>query len=313
MKLDPALGPRPDFPLCWDNTMRTSFISCPQKWAWEFLYHYKPTLPSVHLHAGQAWAKGLEVTRTAYYCEGKDPEDALSMGIQAMFKAYGTFECPPHIAKDPGRLAEAMVYYFTKYPLATDDCKPYIGKNGPMIEFSFALPLDIDLRHPITGEPIIYTGRTDMIAIMGNSAISVFDDKTTSQLGASWAQQWDMRSQFTGYVWACREYGIPVKQVVARGIALLKEKFNTSQAISFRPEFRLDRWREQVVRDIRRAITSWEEGYFDTNEADECSSYGGCMFKSPCQAVEPEPWLRVNFAKRIWDPLARTETEVRPE
>ena len=58
---------RPPFPLVWDNTMRTSYIACGRKFAWEFLEHYKTINPSVHLHAGAAWAKALEVLRAAYY------------------------------------------------------------------------------------------------------------------------------------------------------------------------------------------------------------------------------------------------------
>lgn len=301
---------RPPFPLVWDNTMRSLFVSCPRKWAWESLHHFKPRTPNINLHAGAAWAKALEVAREAFYCLGDSSEVAIEKGLAALVKAYGNFECPPESPKSLNRLAEALVFYFDSYPLATDPAQPYVGKTGkPMIEFSFALPLDETLLHPETGEPLIYAGRADMVATYAG-AVSIYDDKTTTSLGASWADQWDMRAQFTGYAWAALNYGIPVTQVLVRGIGILKTKLTTQQALSYRSEWRIERWHTQVVRDLTRAIQAWKEGYFDYNESDACSAYGGCIFKQPCQSQNPEPWLETNFIRRRWDPVARTEEEL---
>ena len=176
-----------------------------------------------------------------------------------------------------------------------------------MVEFSFALPLSMDLLHPVTKEPIIYTGRADMIATYAGS-LSVYDDKTTSALGASWANQWNRRAQFTGYAWAAQQYGIPISQIVIRGIAILKTSINHAQAITVRTPHNIAEWHKQIVRDIRRAIQCWEEDYWDVNIADSCSSYGGCMFQQPCMSNNPQPWLEGQFVQRIWNPVTRTET-----
>lgn len=297
---------RPDFPLVWDNTMRSTFVSCPRKFAYEHLEHWKPQGQSVHLHAGAAWASALERTRLAFYVEGESAEHAVEQGVARFITAYGDFECPDDSAKSRSRMVDAFVFYFERYPLATDPCQPYLGPNGPMIEFSFIEPLDDALLHPVTGDPILYSGRADMIATYAG-AVSIFDDKTTSSLGASWAGQWDMRSQFTGYAWAATRYGIPVTQVVVRGISILKTKFDTAQAISHRDDWRIERWRQQVIRDITRAKRSWEEGYWDIVEGDACGSYGGCLFKQPCMSRDPQPWLETAFVRRRWDPVTREE------
>jgi hypothetical protein len=47
--------------------------------------------------------------------------------------------------------------------------------------------------------------------------VSVFFN---SSLGEAWAKQWDLDSQFTGYVRAALEYGFPVAGVVIRGVGL---------------------------------------------------------------------------------------------
>ena len=299
---------RTPFPLVFDNTMRSCFVECPQKFWWEYGQHYKPKTISTDLHAGKAWASGLEVARMAFYYDKKEVAEAMALGLQAMIAAYGDFEPPPHkMNKSLERLIQAFKYYGQAFPLDTDPVQPYIGPNNkPMVEFSFALPLSETLVHPETGEPIIYTGRADMVATYAG-ALSIYDDKTTSQLGPKWGNQWNRRSQFTGYTWAAREYSIPVSQVVVRGIAILKTEINHAQAITIRTPHMVNEWHMQAIRDISRAIECWKEGYWDLNLADTCSAYGGCMFQQPCMSPNPEPWLEGNFEKRVWNPLTREE------
>jgi hypothetical protein len=299
-----------EFPSVWDNTLRSAFVACPRRFNWEYMRHYKHQIPSVHLHAGSAWAKALEVAREVYYTQKLPALDAQALGLLALVEAYGDFEPIAKSNKSLDRMIEAFKYYFRAFPLESDPVQPYIGADGkPMIEFNFALPLDPDLTHPETGEPILYTGRADMIATYAG-AVSIYDDKTTQSLGASWANQWDRRSQFTGYAWAAKAYNIPVSQVVVRGIAILKTEINHAQCISVRTPHHIQEWHTQVVRDIRRAIQCYKEGYWDVDLSDSCSSYGGCLFKQPCMSSDPEPWLSGgNYAIRIWNPLTRQETE----
>jgi PD-(D/E)XK nuclease superfamily len=267
-------------------------------------------MQSVHLHAGGAWAKGLETAREAFYGDGLPESNSIGLGLEALITEYGSFD-PGNSSKSLDRLIEAFAYYFSAFPLPTDPVQPYRRKDGkPMVEFSFALPLDINrVRHPVTGEPIIYSGRADMIATYAG-AVSVYDDKTTSQLGDSWAKQWNRRSQFTGYAWAAREYGIPVSQVVVRGIAILKTMVKHAEAITLRTPHHVAEWHEQACRDILRAIEAWKSGYWDVNLAEACSAYGGCLFMQPCMSSNPEPWLTGgNYSVRVWNPLTRKEEE----
>lgn len=301
---------RPPFPLVFDNTMRSSFVSCPQKFWWEYGEHFKPRgTVSTDLHAGQAWAKGLEVARELYYGRNAPAEEAQAEGLRALIFAYGDHN--PQRGKEGKslpRLMDAFGYYWKAFPFASDSVQPYRKQNGsPMVEFSFALPIEPDLLlHPETGEPIIYSGRADMIATFAG-ALSVYDDKTTSQLGEKWGAQWLRRGQFTGYSWAARSYNIPVTQVLVRGIAILKTSVNHAQVITLRTPAHIIEWHLQLIRDIQRAISCWKEGYWDLNLSDTCSAYGGCMFMQPCFSNNPAPWLESNFERRVWDPLKREE------
>lgn len=299
------------FPLVWDNSMRSAFVSCPQKFWWEYGEHFKPRGVSTDLHAGKAWASALEEARLRYYLDALPAEEACAAGLVKLIQEYGDFEPPHHKQnKTLPRLMDAFGYYWKAFPLDKDPVQPWRGPDGksaPMVEFSFALPLDEDnLLHPQTGEPIIYSGRADMVATYAG-ALSIYDDKTTSSLGAKWGNQWTRRSQFSAYTWAARQYGIPVSQVLVRGIALLKTEINHAQCISVRTPYMVLEWQLQMIRDIKRAIECWKEGFWDLNLADECSAFGGCIFQQPCMSPDPTPWLEGQFEKRAWDPVTREE------
>ena len=297
---------RPPFPTVIDSSLMAAFKSCPRKAELEYLQHWKLKNQSVHLHAGKAYAEGIEKARIAYYVEGRSPEDSLAIGLQALLTSYGDFECPPESSKSAERTAGALEYYFSQYRLGEDQAIPMTlpgGKRG--IEFNFLEPLSV--LHPETREPLLYSGRMDMMVDFEGMKLGE-DDKTASQLGASWPRQWDLRSQFTGYVWGAARAGIKLDGFLVRGVSILKTKYDTLQAITYRPAWMIERWEEQLNRDLQRMIQSWELGYFDYNLDHACAEYGGCPFKSACQMRDPTVLLHQQFERRRWDPVLREET-----
>lgn len=299
---------RPMFPHVIDATILSAFRSCPQKMFRTYVEHWKPQNESVHLVAGGAFAKGVEEARRAFYEQGKSADEAEAIGMQGLIHAYGDFECPSDSAKSLERMCGALEFYFANYRLGEDGADPITLSDGSRgIEFSFAEPLEIN--HPVTGNPLIWAGRADMIATFCD-AIYLFDEKTTSSLGASWSKQWEMRSQFTGYCWAAKKVGIDVNGTIVRGVSILKTKYDTQQAITYRTLHEIDRWYEQTLRDIRRMIVCWEQGYWDYNLDHSCAEYGGCSMVQVCKSSSPQDWLPMYFTKRVWDPLARREMAV---
>lgn len=304
----PNLSERPMFPHTIDSTILSAFRGCMQKGFRQYVEHWKPKQQSVHLVAGGAFASGIEAARDAYYVQGATPGDAEGIGLQALLAHYGDFECPSDSAKSPERMCGALEFYFSRYPLGADGANPITlpsGRRG--IEFSFAEPLSIT--HPVTGDPILYTGRSDMIAERANG-IYIYDEKTASSLGASWGRQFEMRAQFTGYHWALRSQGIKAAGTVVRGVSILKTKYDTLEVLTHRTDYEIDRWEHQTLRDIARAIQCWKEGYWDFALDGACTEYGGCPFTRVCKSSDPEAWLPMYFEQRVWDPLARAETTV---
>ena len=324
---------RPEFPAVLDSTLMSHFRACPRSAFLSSFEHWKPRTRSVHLHAGAAYARGLEVARLAYYggiytllvdyetddkgkkkpvwrSEQREPfieRASIEAGLHALIVAYGDFECPPDSAKSLERMMGAFEYYFTQYPMTSDAATPARLPGGLGVEFSFAEPIDI--AHPETGDPLLYCGRFDMICDYAGQRFGE-DDKTTSQLGASWSKQWDLRSQFTAYTWGARKASIVLDGFIIRGVSILKTKYDTQQAITYRPAWVVDRWYEQLLADVRRMIAAWESGYWDYNLDEACNAYGGCQFRKICM-TEParvDNWLPIDFERRRWDPITRTET-----
>ena len=301
---------RPAFPEVVDSTILAAARSCGRKAELEFFHHWRSKEPNVHLHAGAAYARGLEVSRRSFYEEGRSSADSVALGLQALLEAYGDFQCPEDSAKSASRTAGALEFYFDRYPLETDKAKPLsLPGDKKAIEFGGVEPLEI--KHPVTGNPILYSWRMDMACEFQGMKLGE-DDKTTSSLGASWPRQWDLRSQFTGYVWGAKRspWAIELNGFLVRGVSILKTKYDTLEAITYRPSWQIDRWLEQVHRDLKRMIAWWEEGYFDYNLDHACTEYGGCPYRQACLMPDPAPLLEVHFERRRWDPVRRMEIKV---
>lgn len=298
---------RPPFPEVIDSTILSTFRSCPQKAFRMYLEHWKPGEESVHLIAGGAFAAGLERARQAFYIDKLPTEDAVAWGIDTLFLKYGLFEAPEDSPKSVIRMAGAIEFYFAEYPLGADGATPHVFGDRHGIEFSFAEPIDV--RHPVTGDPLLYAGRADMVCD-AFGGLFLYDEKTTSQLGASWLKQWEHRSQFTSYCWGLRGHGYKPTGIVVRGVSILKTGYGTAQAITYRSDWEVDRWYGQVLRDLTRMKAMWEEGYWDYNLDHACGEYGGCALTRICKSPDPDRWLQIYFHKRKWDPLERKEIQL---
>ncbi len=298
---------RPPFPDVIDSTILGTFRSCPQKAFRQYLQHWKPGTESIHLVAGGAFATGLEVARKAFYSDGKSADDAQGLGLEALLRKYGNHEfLDSESPKSWQRMAGALEYYFTQYPLGADGARPHKFGDTHGIEFSFAEPLDT--LHPVTGDPLVYAGRADMVAD-AFGGLFLFDEKTTSRLGKTWLNQWDHRSQFTSYCWGLRGAGFRPTGIVVRGVSILKDKYETAQAITYRADWEVDRWKAQVERDLARMIECWRTGYWDWNLDHACNEYSGCAFTRPCKSPDPDKWLEMEFTRRVWNPLTREESK----
>lgn len=298
------MSERIPFPVAIDSSMRSTFVSCPQKFFRQYMQHWALKQRSIHLRAGGAFAAGLDTARKSFWEFSSTPNEAFALGAKALLREYGDAreEDIGTSPKSPDTMLLALEDYFREYGWQTDSIKPLRTASGKYaFEFTFALDIP-GTRHPESGDPILYSGRFDMLGVYNNS-LWVVDEKTTSQLGTTWAKQWRLRSQITGYCWAAQAYGYPVSGAFIRGVSVQKTGIKHGQAIEYRPKWQIDRWLSQLVRDTKRMVQCWEEGYWDFALDNACTDFGGCPFAEVCTSLNPDRWLSENFEKREWNPL----------
>lgn len=312
------------FPDVIDSTILACADSCWQRFFHEYILCLSSSVISPDLHAGGAFARGIEVARRAYWFEKLSPPDAIFAGFKAFMLQWGAEFEPapkrdgtPH-PKDFVNTAGAYFDYFRQYSLDSDPIQPYImSGNRPAIEFSFAIPLPI--KHPITGNPLLYGGRMDMIGYY-QSFLAIIDEKTTSQLGMNWERKWPMRGQFKGYAWAAQQHGVPAKAAVIRGIAIQKTQYSHLQAITQIQDWQIAEWHADMLSKVQEMVERFEAWQQQLNRgmdaiphaarpwrkswADACESYGGCQFLDLCISRDPTIWYDT-FQRRIWNPLNR--------
>ena len=298
-----------NFPSVIDSTMRSTMASCSTKFLWEWLYRLTPVETSTDLHAGAAFACGLEASRRAYYVRNESPDQALAAGVEALIKYWGDFEGDSSNPKNLLSMIGALDSYFENYPMQVDVLAPAIIGGQRAIEFSFAIPIP-DTIHPQTGDPILYAGRADMIATLNNGALFVCDEKTTKQLGANWSRQWDLRAQFIGYTWAARTLGkMPIMGTIVRGISILKYDYGHASAILYHGDWMIQNWLKQLSRDVNRALDDWKKAEWDQNFDHSCSAYSGCPFARLCISEDPSIWLSQYYKRNMWNPLKKDPTK----
>jgi hypothetical protein len=303
---------RASIPGVVDSTMRSDWVACPTRFHYSFGRKFGSPEGSTDLIAGGSFAKGLEVLRKCYYGQKMSIRDSYEQGVLAAMQDYGDHQPPEHKKqKSLERVIEALADYIAHYNPATDHIKPYMvgaNKDEPCVEFTFSLPLPI--LHPESGEPILYAGRFDMLGVR-NDQLVVVDEKTTSQLGPTWVNKWNLRGQFTGYIWACQQYGYPVLGAIVRGVSFLSKSFGHAEAIQLRAQWEVDQWYEQLLHDVRGMVRAWEENWYDQAFDEACADFSGCPFQSLCKSSTPEAWAS-KFAIRDWDPLKKVPY-VQPE
>lgn len=303
------------FPLVVDDTILSTYGACAQKCNLAYMQHWKSKVESDHLVAGAAYADGLEALRNSFYIQGNSVDDSLAHAMISAVEKYGE-HTNIDARKSLDRVLAALVHYVNQFNPKYDEFKPITIQGRPGIEFSFAIPIPHpdggEILHPETNDPILYVGRNDAIVANNDGYTYILDDKTCTQLGATWASKWRLRSQFTGYYWGAQEYGIPTQGVIIRGMCFYQaikpesgDIYVCKQVISERTKHDVEVWLKTTQRRLLGLLQDWKTDSYNYNLGDTCNSYGGCPFENICISKHPENWLRSGFVRKIWNPIER--------
>jgi len=332
----------PRFPTWVDSSALATFKACDRKGYWGNVMRLTSHIQNPHFNAGGAYAKAQEVTRDLIYGPRRVPtQDAVAKGVLTLIREYGDFDPSddaPHSAKAKTWLGmcDAFIRYYQRWSPEMDwfmpDMHPREYNDSvallPSTEFSFAIPLPID--HPVTGDPILFTGRADMTVRLGGQGCwmefqksphkymldqwpkYIFDDKTTWQMGKTWAKQWSYRGQFMGYVWANNqlaheEHEKAVGAIVA-GAGIQKTLTKNDRAIVDFPQWKIDDWYDTTMYVLERMIKCWHDNKWAKQWDDSCIAFGGCEYSALCDTPRPEVWFH-NFTENPWNPVPSPSKE----
>ena len=322
------------FPLTISSSLLESWNTCHTKGYRKYIQHLNSGRDSVHLIAGGAYAKGLEVMRKAFFIEGHSADYSQALGEEALIEAYGGFV--PYLGDKDKKCLQNVINlyreYFNTFPLDSDAFTPVTLENGSKaVEFPFAI--ELPFKHPDLDIPLHFVGRFDML-VEFQGKIFGLDDKTKSgypsakQKEADAAYQylistgrgkgaeevnWATRGQFSGYSWAMKQLGIPLDGFIIReawfqsGSSWLHRQVYTPRRAA-----QVEMWGDQLFRQVEQMIASYvrvRDGektskVFDmANDSALCVKYGSvCPFMELCTGELSEQYLGDRFEQSIWLP-----------
>ena len=322
-------------PEVFDATLLACWLSCQQKARNEFFLGHRPESLSVDLHAGGCLAEAIETVSRCVWDKDMTLDDALIVGQGNFARKWGTFQIPEwkKTNKTYDRTWAAIEAYFEKWPPRSDYIQPYQDKNGKRTyEYTFAIPLEpccdpevpgkgmpviydpsyygsLFPTHPVTGGPFIWGGRFDLLGYNVNTGRPIVrDEKSAKGIGDKWAQQWDLRGQFIGYVWACQQCGIDLEEVCVRGIAILMNEIKLPEIVKTYDRFLIAAWYENLRKQMWKIRRAFDLNEFEFNFAEACTAYGNCIFMNSCHSKTPDAWLS-EFPIRRWNPLQKNPIE----
>lgn len=301
------MAPNKPFPRHVDNTMLTSYRKCAKYHAWRDHESIVSNQSNVHLHAGGAFARGLETTRRAFFQHALPMPDALYHGVADLISVYGDYTPPDNMKnKACGRMLGALSYYFDIWPIGQTITPATVnGIDG--IEFDFCVPLP-GVEHP-DGGPLLYVGRFDMFGQHSNGMLTGVDDKTASQLGAQWLNKWRLSSQVSGYWWAAHQSGIPIQCFIVRGMRLTAYNYGNAEAICYRQPWQINDWLRNTQLTLEDMKRDWDRGEWERNYDASCAAYSGCDYLTLCESPigTTDDWKAIGFVPNTWTPLRAEE------
>jgi hypothetical protein len=297
LKLD--VLPRTSF----DFTITNAHAECPRRALYEYVfnrrmfeegpalkwgsaYHTYRELLERGLKGGEAMA-GVHKRLTERLCEmWEEPDGEGKHGWRTKGRMADMFEEARQRVEDEAALGELEV-------IATE------------MPFAIRLP---------TG--LVWSGKLDQL-VRWRGALWVRDFKTTSRMGKTYFNGYEIDHQITGYHWAAEKLsGEPVKGIIVEAMYnTLRQGPEMASRHFMRNESQQLAWMASVTKeceDFQRNFGQLEElgVHAFPQRTTACKNWGGCGWLPACEMggnAAVQRFIAGNTEERRWDPLELEE------
>lgn len=213
------------------------------------------------------------------------PSRSLDEVLDAFNKAAAPLaHVPPTEKRSIDNGAKIIRRYFEVYE--KDPWVAYVDKDGPVVERSFEVPFNDMILHGTVDAVLQNTETGELV---------VCDHKTATSL-SDLAKRANPNLQFSIYVWALQQMGIPVTRMMVNGIQVAKTKSDFIRIFTERGKDDFDEMHQTILSAVDYYDYSLMTKQWPMNPAS-CAHYGGCQYLDICSLTKN---LRAGAIEQIY-------------
>lgn len=239
--------------------------------------------------------------------------------IKLILDAYADKDFGPDEWRTAEHCVNSIMLYNKQWPIASEPFTVLTDKDQPAVELPFKLLLGrAELNSEVTTHAgtfyvknvdVYWTGRIDAIIDYGGHL--VMEHKTTSVLGPTFWDDFQLGSQPNSYVWAARKLGFPVVGAYIDAIAGRKPTrtgvaHEYQRQRFFYDQAHIDEWERDTFTLITDFLEHLCRGYFPKSPKWCMSKYGKCQYWDVCTQLPDRRMelLQSDLYKPVtWSPL----------
>jgi len=236
-----------------DFSSLATYIDCPRKFLFQYIFHFRSVRPNIHLIFGSCWHYGLEIVYKSLQENQKTISIIEATEIsQKEFNMLWEIIGEPHFSdhdlifpKSPGH-AHNMYHKYWEYYLKNEDA----DKKIIAVESSFSISLDSFEQ----GLPN-YIGRQDLIFQLPDGTLEIIDHKTAKALWATTLAGFESSYQTDGYLTSGYLYYDSIPKMTYSIAFCQKSKIDFQRFTIVKRQAALEQFLSELVHKVKTILT----------------------------------------------------------
>lgn len=282
-----------------DSTKIMQYMNCPRRYFFEYILHWRPEAPNVHLVFGEAWHLAME--HILLHGFGHDSlAEAYTLFLNKYRESFPAEWDEVNKTKNPNKAIGALAKYALTYEPLDKEKVLYTEIAGSVM---------------IAKDRLVYF-KMDSILERPDGSIMSREHKTGTNVNRQWIDQWvlSVQSGMYSHVLHClfpNVWGVEINGVFLGG------KDTNLQRVPVRLSPRLmqiwltnvNSWYDKILLDTERLLCYADKEVVMTAFplcTTNCTQYFGCAYHDFCRMWE-NPWkmreeIPTGFKVEVWDP-----------